>query len=587
MKERLGRPGWRCAVGLAVLGLLSVLLPACRETPPGSPLAAADPGPAPRREPVTGVPGGRLRYALVGDPETFNLTAATDNRSRLLAGLLTATLLEFDPVTQEVVPGLAEEYEILEPGKRIRVRLRPGVKYSDGQPFQTEDVLFSLDCLYSPSSQNVLRDALQWGEGRLQASVVAERTLEILAPQPVPNLPYLLSTIPLLPRHRLQAYADRIEQAWDVATAPEEIVGLGPFRLREHVPGRHTILERNPYYWRVDEAGRPLPYLDEIEVVYVEDPNSRVLLLDQGEIDFLDQGLRPEDLTFLRTRSHLVVEDFGPSNHVLLLWFNLNFPAAGRNDGYDWFRRREFRRAISAAVDREALVQNVFGGYATPARSLIPPANRRWHDPAQSCPAYDPEAARRILEQAGFRRREAPGGAVCLDPAGRPVRFQLLSRPEDQYARTGAVIVEDLKRLGIAVEFQQEEFRAVVRRILSGADYDAALMALEVPLEPLDMANVLRTGGQMHLWRTTAGDPFPWELEIDRLMDELAGNVEPAVRQRLFSRLQEILAEECPVIPLVHRNFVVVRRKGVAGLETGTVFPYAWARPWRIFLAER
>lgn len=587
MMESTTRPKWARAVGPVALGLLLVLLSCCRESPSVSPAPAGNPGPSPRREPVTGVPGGRLRYALVGDPETFNLTAATDNRSRLLAGLLTATLLEFDPVTQEVVPGLAERYETIEPGKRVRIHFRPGVKYSDGQPFRLEDAVFSLECLYSPTSQNVLRDTLPAGEERLQVSLVDEWTLEVVAPRTVPNLPYLLSTVPILPKHRLERYAERVEEAWNVATPPAEIAGLGPFRLREHVPGRRTLLERNPYYWRVDAEGRPLPYLDEIEVVYVEDPNSRILLLDRGEIDFLDQGLRPEDFAFLQTRSHLVLENFGPSNHVLLFWFNLNPPEGPRRSSYEWFRRREFRRAISAAVDRKALVENVFGGFATPAHSLIPPANRFWHDPEQSCPKYDPAAARRMLEKAGFRRRGDPQGFVCVDSADRPVRFRLLSRSEDVYARSGAVLVEDLGRLGISVEFQQEELRAVVRRVLGGKDYDAALMALEVPLEPLDMGNVLRTTGQMHLWRTAGGDPFPWELEIDRLMDDLAEKVESAERWRLFSRLQQVLASECPVIPLVHRNFVLVRRRGVEGLEIGTVFPYAWARPWRIFLAQR
>ena len=569
--------------GLVLLGLMAACAPQeprdARDATPSFPPSAA------ARVDSHGQVGGELRYALAGEPDTFNYLAASDNRSKLVALLTSGTLLEFDAFAQQVTGGVADEYRLEGDGASVWLHLRDGLTFSDGRPVSSEDVAFSFDRLFDPASHNVLKDSLMVGGEPLRLEVVGDRELIVHANRPYAAIEYLLSNVPILPRHCLTDFSDRpIEEAWTLSTPPSEMAGLGPFKVSRHDPGIATTLERNPYYWKVDTSGTPLPYLDRVVLEYVSDRSAQVLRLSSGNLDLADQ-LRPEDFVLLQGREDLIAEDLGPSSNLSFLLFNLNDPrGAVRTREHGWFSKQAFRRAISSALNRQAIAGTVYSGLASPAFSFVSPANRHWYVDVGDLPDHDVDEARRLLAGAGFSWREDGDRTVLLDEGGAPVEFDLLTLSSDVLGRTAAVVRQDLSVIGIQAHIRQEEFRSVISRITRSRDFACAIMNLDFPLEPLDMANVLLTSGDFHVWRLPGGgDPEPWELDMDRIVGELATTGAPQARFALFERVQRIMAQQCPLIPLVNRNVLVVRRQSIQDLEVARVFPYAWARVWQVY----
>ncbi len=576
--SRLYGPG-----GLLLCGMLAACTPQGVQERSSNSLRFPPVGAA--RVDVRGHAGGELRYALSGEPDTFNYLAASDSRSKLMASLTTGTLLEFDSVAQKVVGGVADDFRLEDGGASVRMQLRDGLVFSDGTPVSTSDVAFTFEKIFDPSSHNVLKDSLMVAGERLCVEIVDDHEIVVHAARPYAAIEYLLSTIPVLPHGRLESNAGRpIEEAWNLSTPPSAMAGLGPFTISRHDPGVATTFERNSYYWKIDVSGVQLPYLDRIVLEYVSDRSAQVLRLASGNLDLSDR-LRPEDFMLLQKRDDLIVENLGPSNSLSFLWFNLNQPeGTKRSREYGWFSNTAFRRAVDAAVNREAIARTVYAGLASPANNFVSPANQNWHVRLANRPGHDLDTAKALLGSAGFSWRQDAEEPALLDPEGVPVEFDLLTRSDDVSGKTAAVVQQDLAALGIRVHIRQEEFRSVISRVMRSRDYAAALMDLDFPLEPLDMKNFLLSSGDLHVWKPPGGgSPTSWETRIDGIMGDLGTTLDRKERFALFEEVQRIMASESPLIPLVNPDVLIGRVRTVRGLEVAKVFPYAWARIWQVY----
>lgn len=557
----------------------------CSEDQSTGPLPRDD-YPVPEDRVVVGTEGqrgGQLRCSLAGEPRTFNYLAASDARSKLLAYLTTGTLLEFDALNQEVREGLCKEYEISEDGLLIRLFLREGLFFSDGRPFTADDIIFTFDAIHDEASSNVLKDVLLIDGEPLEISKLGDYSVEIRFPRPFAAAEYILTTIPVLPEHRLPVSTQKVEELWTLDTPVEEMAGLGPFVIHSHEPGRRTILRYNPHYWKVDSRGSRLPYLDQLVFEYISDRNTQLLRFQAEELDLLDQLLRPEDLKVLVGDDHLEFEDIGPSSNLALFWFNLNHglnPATGRpfieKRKKKWFSDSRFRQAVSYAISRRSIVRNVYLGLATKAFSLIPASNKKWHAANLETVDDDKEMARRVLRDAGFSWNRTGAREYLLDRDGRRVEFGLITRSDDVLGKIAAILQQDLEALGMTVVVQQEELRSVISRIMRGRDYDSALMNLDFPIEPMDTGNVLLSSGAMHIWSPRQIQPATaWEERIDQLFWQQGRMLDEQQRFRLFREIQQILAQQKPLIPLVNRNVLVAWRKGLRNLKPASIFPFA------------
>jgi hypothetical protein len=195
--------------------------------------------------------------------------------------------------------------------------LRRGLRFSDGHAFDADDVVFTLKVLLDPAVGAPHRDLLVVGGKPIAVTKVDAYTVRLTLAEPYAAAERLFDSIAILPRHLLEsAYAQgTLSGAWTTTTGPASIAGLGPYRLKQHVAGQEIVLERNPYYWKVDSANRRLPYIDEIVFVFAGNEDAQVIRFQSGASDLL--GRTTADNFALLSRDQAAkryqLKDLGPS----------------------------------------------------------------------------------------------------------------------------------------------------------------------------------------------------------------------------------------------------------------------------------
>jgi peptide/nickel transport system substrate-binding protein len=577
---------------LAVFLLLPFLF-ACRQ-PPASNTTTATAKPEQRG---IGTRGGRVVYRVSSPPKTFNYLVANDEPSILMAFfLLNSRLVEFDHTTQTYVPGLAETWTTGSDRLSVDIRLRDGLKFSDGQPLTSSDVAFALEAAYDERNKaEVFRDALLINGKPITVKVIDDRSLQFVLPETIAAPENYLYNIAALPRSVLEAEqkAGRLSEAWKITSPPTSIVSSGPFVVASAAAAERIVLKRNPYYWKRDAQGTQLPYLDELTLEVVTDANQARVGLDQGTIDIVDR-MRPTDYASLLNAGGAVrAFDLGPSLGVDYIWFNLN-PA--KPDGtalppakLAWFSDARFRRAVSMAVDRDSIAKSTLQGLATPLYGAVSPANRVWADPDLPKIAYNLDQAAALLKEAGFIKRGAANAPELVDAQGNRVEFSLLVPAENEPRKLMAgVIQEDLAKLGIRMQVVPIEFAAITNAWTKSHEYDAILLGLSVTdLEPSTYANLLLSSGAAHQWRPNQKLPSTdWETKVDQLFAEQARESDPGKRKSQFYEIQRIVADASPVIPIVSRHVVSASNSRIGNFSPSPMFPYSMWNAEELFIKQ-
>jgi peptide/nickel transport system substrate-binding protein len=356
------------------------------------------------------------------------------------------------------------------------------------------------------------------------------------------------------------------------------MAGLGPFRLKSYVPGERIVLERNPHYWKVDRSGRRLPYLDEIVFLIVPNDDAQVVRFKSGEIDLITR-LNAGNFAALSAEAagRYRLEDLGPGLEYSFLFFNLSdpdqakLPALVRSQA--WFRQVAFRQAVSAAIDRQGMVRLVYQGRATPLVTHVTPGNKLWVNAALPRPQRSLARARELLGQAGFTSK---AGAV-RDASGAPVEFTIVTNASNAArVQMATIIQDDLRELGIQAQVVPMESRSILDRVVKTHDFEGALMALvNGDVDPNPEMNVWLSSGPTHLWRPLQKTPATaWEAEIDGLMRQQMTTLDTAARKRLYDRVQAIVAEKLPIVPLVSPNIIVAAKRNLGNFRPAVLDHY-------------
>jgi peptide/nickel transport system substrate-binding protein len=427
--------------------------------------------------------GGQLVVNQRAEPRTLNPVTAIDSVSRDVVKCTIADLIHINRETQRTEPALAKEWRVSADGRRYTLTLRRGIRFSDGQPFDADDVLFSFAVYLDADVRSPQRDRLVVGGQPVRIRKIDAYTVQVELAEPYADAERLFDGVAMLPRHLLEASfkEGRLGAAWGVATPGAAMAGLGPFRFKEYVPGERIVLERNPYYWKADRAGQRLPYLDRVLFTVVASDDAQAIRFQAGEADVASR-LTAENFAVLKraeATAPYTLADLGAGLDYSFLFFNLNdlgpeFGEIGRRQR--WFRETAFRRAVSRAIDRDAIVRLVYRGRATPLWSHVPPGNTVWVNRAIPQPARSLDAARGLLRAAGFSW--TPQGAL-LDPRGDAVEFSIVTNAGN-HERLGmaTVIQDDLHQLGMNVHIVTLELRALVDRLLKTHDYDVCVLGL-------------------------------------------------------------------------------------------------------------
>jgi peptide/nickel transport system substrate-binding protein len=515
--------------------------------------------------------GGELVAAIRNDPPTFNRYASTrliDNNVDAITHLLHAKLAHVDRTTGELEPWLAERWTESPDHLTFILTLRKNVNWSDGRPFTAGDVLFSFEAVYDARLASSLRTSMLVQGKPLAVSAPDPATIVLTFPAPFGPGLRILDNMVILPKHRLESAlrAGKMGEAWGPSTNPSEIAGLGPFRLVSYTPAERIVFERNPHYFRRQPSGNGdqeavrLPYLDRMTVSIVRDQSTEVLRILNGQIDISGREIRPEDYGALRRaqqEGRVRLADAGVGLDPNMLWFNLAPSAHAKDPRKPWLQSEDFRKAVSHAIDRQEVVDQVYLGAAVPIHGPVTPGNKAWHVDDLPRYEYDQGRARSLLARLGLADRNGDG--MLEDAASRPVRFSLLTQQQDTIrSRTASVIQEQLRRVGIAVDVVALDPGSIIQR-WSAATYDAIYFGIEASShDPANNLDFWLSSGGFHVWNPAQETPATaWEARIDALIHQQASTTDAVERRRLYAEAQRIFAEHVPVIYLAAPRIMV------------------------------
>jgi peptide/nickel transport system substrate-binding protein len=505
---------------------------------------------------------------------------ASDQTTEALAMLMQGRLVRVNRSTFEVEPWLAERWESSDDGLTHTLHLRQGVVCSDGTPFTSADVLFSLRAAYDPAVKSPVASSIMIGGQPMVATAPDASTVILTYPSPSGPGIRLLDMLPIVPKHKLESAlaSGTFAEAWGTATPPGDLVGTGPFVLREYQPGQRLVFDRNQKYWRKAENGDALPYLDRLVLELVPDQNAELLRLQSGSTDLTHSELRSDDYIPVRRaeeQGKLTMVELGVSPDADAFWFCLKPEKKARDPRFTFVSKREFRQAISHAVDREAFAQTVFLGEAVPIWGPMTPGNRLWFSPNVPRYPFDVARARQLLASIGLEDRN--GNGVVEDKAGTEARFAVITQQGIGYYERGTTVLrEQLAAVGIALDIVPLEFSAMVTRLLA-CDYDAIYMRpLTTDLDPAGNLDYWLSSGSAHLWNMHQEKPSTeWEQRIDTLMEEQAKALGLERRRELFTEVQNILAENVPVLYFASPRLYYAHSRRMRGVMPSILRPIA------------
>jgi peptide/nickel transport system substrate-binding protein len=471
-----------------------------------------------------------LRVAIEARVGAFDPRHSTDAASGRIGELVFSRLVKYDDKL-EIVPDLAERWDVSDDGLVYRFYLREGVRFHDGSVLDARDVAYTFNSVLDPETKSSKREAYASSIERIEV----EDPLTVVFYLKEPNAPFLSNLVfGILP--------DELAQDPDQDRMRTMPVGSGPFRVVENDNGERVRLAVFEDYF-----GGRAP-LDGIELRFVQDPTIRVLEVKKGTRDFLQNDLNPELLPWLREEEGLKVE-MKPGVNAAYLGMHMQHPALSKP---------LVRQAIAHAIDRETITKVILHQTGTPAHTIIGPAN--WsHNPNVRMPAYDPARARELLDQAGYPDPDGAGPRPRLSLSYKTSTDKLRLRIAELLRR-------NLADVGIAVSVQSYEFSTFLNDIKTGnfelysliwvgiADPDILYLILHSSMTPPNGLN-----------RVYYENP-----EVDQLVQLGRVTIDQAERRAIYWKIQDLLAEDLPFVPLYFVNNYAVMRKDVHGF---TLYP--------------
>ncbi len=526
-------------------------------------------------KPKIGKEGGVLVRALSGDPKTFNPALAQETTSTAVIGYLFRGLTKTNVKTLLPEPDLAERWEHNKDGTVWKVYLKKGLKWSDGKPFTADDVVFTYNQIYyNPKIPTSVRDVLLVDGKPFKVKKIDDYTVEFILPKP---FAFFLDSIgvEILPKHKLEKYVknNSFLQAWSVNTNPKDLVGLGGYVIEKYSQGQYVLYRRNPYFEEKDSKGQKLPYITKIVSPIMSDPDYQLIKFLDGKIDYL--SIRPIDLVEVikkaKEKKNITIYNLGATPSTLFIVFNQNPNAPIPKYKLKWFRNTKFRQAISYAVNRRRIIKLVYNGFAYPIYTAITPANKRLYD-EDFYPKYpfNLKKAKELLLSIGFK--EGKDGYL-YDKEGHRLEFTLMTNAGSKERELiGIIVKEDLKKIGIKVNFALVDFNKLVNDLTESYNWEGVIIGLTGSKTPYFGQNVWLSSGSLHMWYPRQKKPATdWEAKIDELFKKASTELDPDKRDMYYKEAFKIIGEQQPMIFLVAPETLLAINNRLKN-----VFPTVW-----------
>ncbi len=496
--------------------------------------------------PLTGSDGGgRQRYveAVVGEPTRISpLFAYLNDADRDLSNLVFSGLTRLGQ-HGEVLPDLAESWDIDGDGKSVTFHLRPGVVWHTGVAFTSADVIFTYSLLADPNVRSDPDQAPLWR----QVKCTAPDDLTVMCQLPEPFSPFMAySTVGIVPKHLLEGAdaASLFDNPFNRAP-----VGTGPYRLLQFDPSA-VVLKANTKY-HLGAVGIP-----EVELRFYQDAAGATAGMVRGEVDglLLDSAASQDDYGTLTSLGGVKAYNANRTAYTILY---LNNSAPPLNE-------KPIRRAIAETIDIDAVIGGLLGGRATRADSPIVPGTWAFNPEVQSY-KYDKGDARDLLEEAGWTLSE---GKDVRERNGTELRLSLMTDQDPVRGAIAEEVARQLAEAGIAATVVREDSTSLIRDFLVPRQYQAAIFGWDPGPDPDPYPawhSSQATGNGRNLAAFTSD-------EADRIMEEARLTWDLDQRQRLYFTFQDIFHDDVPSVLLFYPVYTYFISDEVKGVELGTLF---------------
>jgi peptide/nickel transport system substrate-binding protein len=497
-------------------------------------------------------PGGGVVFPIVGDP-TFNPW-----HPRHFVESIFVTRVLFNGLTKwgkesRWVGDLAESWDVSADGLTWTFKLRRGVKWHDGRDFTADDVKFTYDIILNPRLGATGRAAFS---NIKETRVVDPYTVQFLMSAPQASLVAVVGVnAGIIPRHAFAGVAP--ENYWTHDAFNKRMpIGTGAYKMKEYVSGSYVTLEKNPAYF----GGAPS--IDTITYKVLPDVNAQIAQFLAGDLNilFIDN---PALVKAVQGRPNVEINTL-PQNNFYYLAPNHRNPLFGD---------RRVRQAMLHALDRPAMIRGFLEGFATPASTPLTPVLKNFFNPNVKTYEFDRAKARQLLAEAGWQ----PGPDGVLTKGGQRFRFTLLYPTVQYFEPLAALVQQYLRAVGIETVLEGREFNVFIQGMLARR-YDALLGWWIMPEDP-DFFNYAHSSAAERGFNL----PMYNNREADALMEAGRRATTVAERERIYKRLQELLAEDLPYLQLWWPNEIRAwhkRLKGIPPIHLRAAFQ--WANEWKL-----
>lgn len=512
---------------LLVFALAAALLAGCggRGDAPGT--EAGSPG----------VPahGDAIVEGSIGDVSGFLTAVTTDSASHGAAGYVFNGLVRYDK-DLKLEGDLAESWDISPDGKKITFHLRKNVKWHDGAPFTSEDVLFTYRKMIDPKTPTA------YGEDFKQVRRAhAPGPHTFVAEYDRPFAPALASWgMHILPKHLLEDYPD-------ISKSPlnKKPVGTGPYRFAEWKTGEKTVFDAYADY----HEGKP--YIARVVTRVIPDLATMFLELKSGGIDLMN-------LTPLQRTRQTGTKEFRKSFNTYQ-YLSSGYTYLGFRLSHPFFKEKKVRQAIAHAANKQEIIDGVLFGLGKEATGPFKPGTWPYNPDVRRYP-HDPAKAKELLAEAGWKASEKDGALV---KDGRRFEFTVLTNAgNESRAKTAAILQQNLAAVGIKMEIRTLEWAAFINEFVKKRKFDALILGWSITPDP----------DQYDIWHSSKTGPDELNHvgyanpEVDRLLEEGRRTFDIEGRKKAYFRIQEILAEEQPLVFLYYPDALPAVHKRIRGI---------------------
>ena len=517
--------------------------------------------------------GGTFVSSTIGEgPKTFNPFNSKDNISSQMSDIMYDGLVTTDPVTGDTIPKLAKSFTVN--GKEYIVKLRHGIKWSDGKPITADDVVFTWqNIIFDGFGNTSTRDSIVI-DGKLPTvEKLDDYTVKFVTPEPFAPFLRMLAT-PIAPKHFFEPAVKKGKAYFDGFLStninPKNLVTSGAFRLKEYVPAQRVVFEKNPDYYVINKDDQKLPYLDKLVYLIVGDINNQVLKFEGGELDEISlQGANVARFKEMEKHGDFTVYNIGPNTGTMYISMNMNNRKDENGKYYVdpkkqvWFQDKNFRQAVDYAIDRENMIFNIANGLAEP---LFTPETLNSIFLNKELKGYgrNLEKSKELLKKSGFKWDKA---GHLIDKFGNHVEFDLYTNAGNtEREAIGVMVKQDLEDLGMKVNFKPIEFNSLVNKLMATLDWDMVIMGFTgSPLEPNGGKNVWLSDGTLHIFnqrleKDLNSKRYPFEERIDYLYTQGALATKFEDRKRYYDEYQAIVYDEKPLIYIYSPIIIVALR---------------------------